>query len=347
MENYKKLDSKTAYRLLTEGIIKEEKDLKEDKNRWILHCLYSGIAAGRIAERMGLDSDYATALGYIHDIGRRISHPKHIIEGYHYMEKLGYDKESKICLTHSFIDNDITLAAGPFPGERAYKVISSHLKGTECNSYDNIIQLCDLFCLETGFTTLEKRILDISLRKGVFPCSKSHFKKALELKDKIEKKIGCNLYELFPEISQKDLKEELEYLNKLDEIFESINFTPLTICISKDNVLAKDNENYYLDKLLRDGHKLIFLDEEEILKKFKELQKEGVDIVYKNTVTNWGGLTEIGIPCFLIETNHTEQSIPTISSWLDIYNQVSAIASNENTPEISKKSSNSNILVKK
>lgn len=347
MENYKKLDSETAYQLLTEGIIKEAKDLKEDKNRWILHCLYSGIAAGRIAERMGLDSDYATALGYIHDIGRRISHPKHIIEGYYYMNELGYEKEARICLTHSFINNDITLAAGPFPSESAYKMINSHLNEAMCNSYDNIIQLCDLFCLETGFTTLEKRILDISLRKGVFPCSKRHFKKALELKEKIEKEIGCNLYELFPEIPQEDLKEEQEYLNKLEALFESVNFTPLTICISKDNVLAEDNKSYYLDKLLRDGHQVIFLSEEEISNNPKDLQKKGVDIIYKNTATNWGELTEIGIPCFLIEPNHTEQSIPKISSWTDIYDQVSAIASNENITEITKKSSNSNILVKK
>lgn len=65
----KKMDSNTAYKLLTEGIIYDKKDLREDKNRWILHCLYSGVAAGRIAGCLGLDSDYATALGYIHDIG--------------------------------------------------------------------------------------------------------------------------------------------------------------------------------------------------------------------------------------------------------------------------------------
>lgn len=346
MDINNKLNSKTAYKLLTEDIIKDEKDLKEDKNRWILHCLYSGIAAGRIAEHMGLDSDYATALGYVHDIGRRISHPKHIIEGYYYLKSLGYDKEARICLTHSFIDNDITLAAGPFPKEESYEILSSHLKEEECSDYDNLIQLCDLFCLETGFTTLEKRILDISLRKGVFPSSKRHFKEALKLKKKIEKRINCNLYELFPEISKDDLIQEKEHLKKLEKLFASINFTPLNIIISNESSLNETSKSYYLAKLSRDGHKLMFLPEKEISS--RTVQLSDVDIIYNSTANNWGELTDMGIPCFLMEkVNPTEKAIPIVSSWEQIYEQVSAIASNEDRVKISQETSNTTKLVKK
>lgn len=342
----KKLNSKTAYKLLTENIIKEEKDLKEDKNRWILHCIYSGIAAGRIAERMGMDSDYATALGYIHDIGRRISHPKHIVEGYYYLKSLGYDKEARICLTHSFIDNDITLAAGPFPKEKTYEMLNSYLKEEECSDYDNIIQLCDLFCLETGFTTLEKRILDISLRKGVFPSSKRHFKKALVLKEKLEKRIGCNLYELFPEIPKEDLIEEKEHLIRLENLLASINFTPLNIIISNENNLAESYKSYYLDKLLRDGHNVLLLSAKEILS--STIQPSDVDIIYNSTANNWGELTEMGIPCFLMgNANQVENTIPTVSSWEQIYEQISTIASNADRAKISQESSNNAKLVKK
>ena len=102
-----KLTSKKALELLTEGIILQESDYQKHENRWINHCINVGEAAGRIAERLNLDSDHAKTLGYIHDIGRRINHPNHPIEGYKYMNSLEYVVESGICLTHSFINNDI------------------------------------------------------------------------------------------------------------------------------------------------------------------------------------------------------------------------------------------------
>lgn len=257
------LNSKTAYQLLIKDIITTEADFKEDKNRWILHCIYSGIAAGRIADKLGLDSDYAKALGYIHDIGRRISHPKHPIEGFNYMKELGYEEEGSICLTHSFIDNDITLAAGPFPPQKAYDFMKPHLLAKECNIYDNIIQLCDLFCLETGFTTIEKRILDISLRKGVYPSSKRHFIKTIELKERLEKKLGCGLYDLFGEIPKDDLKNADKCHKELLELFSSIDFSPLNIGLDITKIfstsLGNNKSKYTIDKLLRDGHKIYML----------------------------------------------------------------------------------------
>lgn len=63
-----KLDSKKAFDLLIKDVIHCSSDLEEDKNKWVKHCIYVGIGAGRIAEKLNLDSDYAQALGYIHDI---------------------------------------------------------------------------------------------------------------------------------------------------------------------------------------------------------------------------------------------------------------------------------------
>lgn len=204
MEN---LTSSDAYKLLTEGIIHVDEDLIKDENRWIRHCIYVGIGAKRIADKLGLDRDYAMALGLIHDIGRRISHPNHPLEGYNYMTSKGYVKEAGICLTHSFIDNDITVTAGGGPkNEEVYHKIDTYLKANPPTLYDNIIQLCDLFCSEKGFTTIEKRLLDITNRKGVFANSLDHFNKTNALRERIEGLMNCNLYSLFPEINQKDLE---------------------------------------------------------------------------------------------------------------------------------------------
>ena len=82
-------------------------DLEKPENKWIKHCIYVGTGAGRIADALELDSDYAQALGYIHDIGRKISHPNHTTAGYKYMINEGDSEEARSCLTHSFIDNNI------------------------------------------------------------------------------------------------------------------------------------------------------------------------------------------------------------------------------------------------
>ena len=56
-----KLDSKTAYNLLIDGIIKEEKDFKKDQNKWILHSIYCGLAAERIAKALNCYSFHGSS----------------------------------------------------------------------------------------------------------------------------------------------------------------------------------------------------------------------------------------------------------------------------------------------
>ena len=212
------LSNEVAYNLLTEGIIKDENDLELDENRWIKHSLYVGEASRRIAKKLNLNEDLVLSLGYIHDIGRRINHSNHPIEGYKYMIDKGYSDYARICLTHSFIDNDINLTAGGGPNTKEnYDFINSFLERSPKNIYDNIIQLCDLFCLETGFTTIEKRILDITKRKGIYDNSYNHFMKTIELKERIEEMMGCSLYDLFPEINKEDLDNiESDYLELIN-----------------------------------------------------------------------------------------------------------------------------------
>lgn len=200
------LKASQAYELLIEDVIYSKEDLKKPENKWVVHCVFTAIASQRIAERLGLDSNKAMAMGYIHDIGRKISHPNHAIEGYRYMVNKGYKEDANICLTHSFIDNDIVMTAGGGPDTPAkYEYIDNFLKQTSCTIYDNIVQMSDLFCLETGFTTMENRLLDITKRKGIYPNSLAHFQKAVELKSRLESQMGCSLYSLFPEIKKEDI----------------------------------------------------------------------------------------------------------------------------------------------
>lgn len=231
-----KLTAKNALDLLFKDVINSSIDLEKFENRWVKHCIYVGLGAGRIASKLGIDSDYATALGYVHDIGRKISHPNHTIAGYKYMIDEGYPEEARSCLTHSFIDNNIYYTAGGIPeGQDRFLYINSFLNGTEVTIYDNIVQMCDLFCLETGFTTIERRLLDITVRKGVFDNSLLHLEKTMELRTRLEEMMGCSLYELFPEIEHEALAQADDEHNKLVDLLNPS-------LVDTNNVLKKINK---------------------------------------------------------------------------------------------------------
>lgn len=60
---------------------------------WIDHSICVGNAAGKIADALKLDADYAKTLGYIHDIGKKLDHTNdgvfpHAMKGYQYIKSL-------------------------------------------------------------------------------------------------------------------------------------------------------------------------------------------------------------------------------------------------------------------
>ncbi len=217
------LNSIEAEKLLKKDVILSPGYLEKPENRWVKHCLNVGEAAERIAKKLNLDSDFAKSAGYLHDVGRKFNHPQHVIYGYNYLSSIGYEELARYCLTHSFIDNDINLVAGGILPEEAQMQLLPYLESHKCNIYDNIIQLCDLFCLETGFTTIEKRLLDIYNRKGVFSNTPEHFKRAISLKQNIETLMGCELYSLFPEISDKEKASSKADYEQIESLLKEQN----------------------------------------------------------------------------------------------------------------------------
>ena len=208
----KNMTEKDALAILMQDI-KTENDLKKLENKWILHSLYVGESAKRIAEALGLNGEYALIIGYLHDIGRRIDHSNHPIEGYNYLKELGYADLARYSLTHSFLNNNVKLTVGNGPKDpKSYKFINNYLNSINSNIYDNILHLSDLMCLDTGFTTIEKRILDCISRKGIGEHSYNHYMSLMDFKSWIEINIKKDLYDLFPEINQEDKANEL--LNK-------------------------------------------------------------------------------------------------------------------------------------
>ena len=154
-----KLTSNMALELLNEAE-KTTTDLG-----WIRHFKCVGETASIIAKKLNLDVDKATALGYIHDIGKRTGEFKsHVMNGYNYLKELGYEDEyCNICLTHSYLNNDYMCTAGGIPTDIPFR--TEFIKNHKYTIYEKIINLCDLMCTNKRMI-LEQRIIEIMLRRG-------------------------------------------------------------------------------------------------------------------------------------------------------------------------------------
>ena len=185
-----------------------EKRIDEKSNGWIEHCICVGNTAGTIAKALNLDEDFAKTLGYIHDIGKSFKYEhdgvfSHAICGYNYIKSLGYDEEyAGICIKHSFLNNDIDCLSNDRDEtdktNSNYNFFKEYIKN-EYTVYEKIINLCDLMCSQ-HVLTVDKRMMDLLLRHGVFANTHYHLEETIKLKAYFDNLLGYNLYDLFPEI---------------------------------------------------------------------------------------------------------------------------------------------------
>lgn len=186
------------------NIIDAKKLLYESEQRnpgaWVGHSKATAFCARVIAERCeNLNYDTAYILGLLHDIGRRegITDMRHIIDGYQFMKSIGYDICARICLTHSFPYKDIRSYNGQNDcTTEETEFIKSFLDSTEYDDYDRLIQLCDALALPIGATYIEKRLVDVVIRRGFNDLTIPKWKAFLELKDYFDKKTGTDIYNL-------------------------------------------------------------------------------------------------------------------------------------------------------
>lgn len=180
-------------------MLKKFEDKTLDTN-WIKHSICVGNTAGKIASVLKLDVDFAKTLGYIHDIGKGVGKfHEHVMNGYNYIKELGIDEEyANVCLTHSYLNNDVFCTAGGVPQDISFR--TEFIKNHEYTIYEKIINLCDLMCTSVNMT-LEKRLIDIMIRRGVHENTVYHIKEAQKLKEEIDNMLGFNVYKLFPEVT--------------------------------------------------------------------------------------------------------------------------------------------------
>jgi hypothetical protein len=178
--------------------------LKINPGPWADHCRKAGEAARIIASRCpGMDADRAEALGMLHDIGRRggVMDMRHIVEGYRFAMAMDMPDVARISLTHSFAIKDARTAVGNWDcPEEDVRMVQAFLDGVEYDDYDRLIQLCDYLGDPWGFCILEKRMVDVTLRRGFNEFTLDKWRAAFGLKKYFEKKMGTALYPLLPGI---------------------------------------------------------------------------------------------------------------------------------------------------
>lgn len=174
---------------------------KLNPGAWVDHNKVAGKCARRIAEKCGdIHEETAYVLGLLHDIGRRfgVADLKHTIDGYRYMLNQGFSDSARICLTHSFTIKDINCYNGEndcTTDESAF--IQKYLSEVEYDEYDKLIQLCDAISYHTGPCIIEKRLVDVVMRRGFNDLTIAKWKEYFDIKEYFEAKMKCSLYDLF------------------------------------------------------------------------------------------------------------------------------------------------------
>ncbi len=182
------------------------KAYKLNPTDWVKHSKYVAKACKIIAEKCeDLDKEKAYIYGLLHDIGRYagITSERHLIDGYKYCINYGWEKLAQICISHSFMIQDIETAIGEFDiSEEDYNFMKEFVKNAKYDDYDLLVQLCDSLAMATGFCILEKRFIDVAIRYGTFKHSALRWKRIFEIKKYFENKIGISIYKLLPNITE-------------------------------------------------------------------------------------------------------------------------------------------------
>ena len=113
------------------------------------------------------------------------------------------DEYCNICLTHSYLNNDIVCTAGGVPNPNDNLFLTDFIKNHEYTIEEKLINLCDLMCPQGNKVfTIDKRLIDIMIRRGAYSNTQYHIKETYKLKEYFDSLLGYNLYDLFPEIKE-------------------------------------------------------------------------------------------------------------------------------------------------
>jgi hypothetical protein len=168
---------------------------------WVAHSRNAALAAKCIAKHSNLNADAAFIMGLLHDIGRRegVTKMRHTLDGFRFLQSLGFDDIARICITHSFVLKTMDVHEGRWDCSREeLQFITDFVEATEFDDYDKLFQLCDALALAEGICLVEKRIVNVALRIGVNSQTVAKWKALFEVQAYFEQKMGQSIYKVLP-----------------------------------------------------------------------------------------------------------------------------------------------------
>ena len=170
---------------------------------WREHSYMVAEAAQRIAIACNkassdhIDPELAYICGLLHDIGRRFGkgHLRHVYDGWHFMNCLGYPKAAKVCLTHSFKLQRLDDYVGNHDlTDKEEREILMALTVCQYDDIDLLIQLCDSIC-GTEVMNIEDCMLDVKRRYGGF-YPQDKWDANIRLLHSFEQRTGKDIYRI-------------------------------------------------------------------------------------------------------------------------------------------------------
>jgi hypothetical protein len=191
----------TPTRDQAEAVLAEGASL--NPGNWVEHSRVVARTAQTIAaHHPDLEPERVYVLGLLHDIGRRegVTDMRHILDGYRFLQTLGWKEAARISLTHSYPIKDASSGAGEWDGSQAeLQFVQDLLDSITYTRYDSLIQLCDALCLPEGVVLMEKRLLDVIMRHGFNHFSLPRIQAFQQIKAGFEEELGTSIYRLLPE----------------------------------------------------------------------------------------------------------------------------------------------------
>ncbi len=200
---------------------------------WLSHSLYEARLCEILASKLNLDKDTAFNFGLLHDYGRKYAHDfSHVIKGFEKLVDMGL-KESRACLTHSFI-NDGRFNNNEIPDveikyvndkehfEREYDNLSKILRNYSTSDYDRILNIADLMASDRGILSPIERLRDILSRRGELDKSPNriHFLTSFyNLLLWYLKKINYDISLDYLDYKELSLDDIYKYLDNISSIF--------------------------------------------------------------------------------------------------------------------------------
>jgi len=173
------------------------------------HVYGTAILAEFISRKLNMDSEKCYIMGLLHDIGKIEGDRQkrfHGVVGYEMAQKLTTDPlVGRISMLHTFPYNKIPASCRLddffFGNRKDMEFTHNYVENEPYDDCDLLVQMTDNMAYIRGPVTLEYRITEWCQRnhKTFLP---EYINPSLQLKAYFEKKLGCDIYDLYDEIDR-------------------------------------------------------------------------------------------------------------------------------------------------